>query len=232
MKDKLKILFGFLRGLRSKIVQTRVELDRSDIDYWDRKFLTDGNINIEIPSFIETILEELIDHFYYEFRKYIELDNDDYWFLYIEIYPNENKLYFQGQHKVEKSESFSRKFQYVGMKREVQYGIDYLYSEYPDTAYFDFEINGRFGEGDSFDFEVDNRRKKITEELDQRLWDIGYGLMVTITGDRYWNEGPGAELSCRIWGDDIIVKGNIKKEEYEDSGMNLEITLDNIEDFK
>jgi hypothetical protein len=55
MKDKLKILFGFLRGLRSKIVQTRVELDRSNIDYWDRKFLTDGNIFASL-WFFETLI--------------------------------------------------------------------------------------------------------------------------------------------------------------------------------
>ena len=64
-------------------------------------------------------------------------------------------------------------------------------------------------------------------EIDEILWLIGNDIMKKIHG-RYWNEGPGGSLDCRLWGSTIITKGVILTEEYEDSGMYLEINLDDF----
>lgn len=230
MKEKLKILFGVLRGIGYEKLETHMAMDRYYIEDWDHKFSVGNQIEFKIPSFVEKILGELINYFYNDFREYIDLEVDEWWYLYIDIYPKENKLVFQGSHKIEISNDFERRFNYVGIDKEVQDGIDYLYSEYPDTSHFDFEMYGRWGDGEVYEFKVDNRITKITADLDEKLWQIGNGLM-KIIGGRYWNDEAGANLDCRIWGDDILAKGYIKQQEYEDSGMYFKVTLDNIENF-
>lgn len=231
MKNKLRLLFGVLRGFGYEKLETLIIMDRDNIEDWRGKFSVGGVNDFNIPSFIEKILKELIDSLWYEFRKYIDLDIDEYWTLYIDIYPKENRLVFSGTHKEETMDDFQRTFTYSELKKETQEGIDYLYSEYSDTAKFDFEMYGRWGDGDVYKFEVDGRITKITGKLDDVLWSIGNGLISKITGSRYWNDDAGADLDCRIWGDDIITSGAIKKHEYVDSGINLEITPDNVENF-
>lgn len=230
MKEKLKILFGVLRGTGYEMIETRMAMDRYYIEDWNHKFSVGNQIEFEIPSFVEKILGELINYLYSDFRKYLDLEIDEWWYLYIDIYPKENRLVFQGSHKVEFLNDFEKRFNYDEMNKEVQDNIDYLYSEYSDTAHFDFEMYGRWGDGEVYKFKVDNRNIKITAELDEKLWQIGNSIMKEIDGT-WWNDEAGADLDCRIWGDDILAKGYIKRQEYEDSGMYFEVTLDNIENF-
>ena len=69
----------------------------------------------------------------------------------------------------------------------------------------------------------------MTREIDETIWQIANELLTKKLG-RYWYDGPGADFSIVIWGDDILIDGYTKEEEYEDSGVNLEVTLDNIEE--
>jgi hypothetical protein len=229
MKEKLKMLFAVLRSFGFEKLETRIGMDRDYIEDWDRKLSVGNEKEFKIPSFIEKIIEYLIKTYYSEMDE-IDLDIDEWWYLYIDFYPKENKLVFQGSHKVENSESFSKIFDWKDFDEEIKNKIHLLDNEYPDTEKFDFEMFGRWDDGEVYEFEVDGRKKSITAEIDEILWLIGNDIMEKIHG-RYWNEGPGGSLDCRLWGSTIITKGVILTEEYEDSGMYFEVTLDNIENF-
>ncbi len=45
---------------------------------------------------------------------------------------------------------------------------------------------------------------------------------------RWWNDEAGANFSITIWGDDIFVRGNTFIQEYEDTGMKIKVTPDNV----
>ncbi len=85
--------------------------------------------------------------------------------------------------------------------------------------------------GEIYNFYVDGNSKKITSDIDNSLWTIANQLLKKKLGT-WWNDGPGANFSVTIWGDDIFIDGFWKEHEYQDSGVNLKVTLNNIEEFE
>jgi hypothetical protein len=227
MKNNLKYLFAFLRSFKSDVIQTTILMDRNYIEEWDENFQTSNGKNVKLIKPIIEIIEELIEIYYDEIRGYLNFDYDEYWHLSVNIYPNEQKIQFTASCKEETASSFERDYEYTGLDEERQGNIDYLYSEFPDTAKIQFDAYGRWGDGQIYEFYVDGRQKKITSDYDDALWNIANYFMTKINGN-WWNAEAGADFSITIWGDDIFVRGNTFTEEYQDTGMLIEVTLDNI----
>ena len=228
MKNKLKILFAYFRSI-SQSVQTSILLDRDTIEEWDGKFSTSEGNYFSTTSSIEKIIEELIEIYYGDFRSYLDFDIDEYWYLYIDINPKEKILTFTASGKEETEDPFRKDYEYTDLDEERQGNIDYLYSEFADTAKIQFDGYGRWGEGEIYEFYVDGKQKKITSDYDDALWNIANYFMTKLNG-RWWNDEGGANFSITIWGDDIFVRGNTFIQEYEDTGMRIKVTPDNVEE--
>jgi len=230
IEQKLKLLFGYFMGFKTVSAKTTILLDRSYIEDWDGKFVLSSSKVITPVSSIEKIIEELIEIYYSEFRRYINFEYDDYWYLYITIYPKEKELIFEARCKEEEEEPFNEDYNYENLDEERQEIIDYLYSEFSDFAKINFSIWGRWGDGEVFGLNLNSKEKKINGELDDKLWNFGNYCMKKIRG-KFWNDEAGANVDITIWGDDIFVKGKFFKQDYEDTGMLIRVTPDNIFDI-
>ena len=228
MKQKLKLLFAYFRSFKTNSLQTVITLDRSNIEDWDGLFKTTEGKQIEPVGSIEKIIEELIEIYYYnKFLKYLNFDYDEYWNLSIDINPNEQKLLFTATCKEQTETPFEEDFEYRLLPLERQNNIDYLYSEFADGTKIDFKGWGRWGDGNITELDVEGRTLEVTGDVEITLWDITYYFMSEISS-KYWNDGPGGDFDITIWGDDIFVKGINYEQEYEDTGMNIEVTPDNV----
>ena len=112
MKQRLKLFFAFLRGLKGHLVDTSILIDMSSIEDWDDKFdITNEQRQtkrMKLPPNLQRFIEELIKNHMDDFYEYLDLTWDDYWYLYINIYPFENRIVFTSSHKVEERESFNK----------------------------------------------------------------------------------------------------------------------------
>jgi len=229
MKNKLKILFAYFRNL-SDSIHTNILLDREYIEDWDGgKFRTSDGNYFTPPESIIKIIEELIAIYYHEFKRYVNFEYDEYWYLYVTIEPKSKILIFNASSKEEISERFRREYEYQGLDEERRDIIDYLYSEFPDTAKINFEGYGRWGDGEVYELHVDGKQKNINGDLEDKFWNLAYYFMSKINGS-WWNDGPGGYFDITIWNDDIFVSGNFFEHEYQDTGMSIEVTPDNVEE--
>lgn len=226
MKQKLRILLAYFRGI-SDHVKTTILLDRSNIEDWDGKFQTIEGKYIRIVGSIENIIYELFQIYYDEIRGYLNFDVDEYWYLQINIYPKEKTLVFTASCKEETTNSFEINYEYSNLDDERQGNIDFLYSEFPDTAKIEFYGYGRWSDGEILHFYIDGRKVKITEDYDDVLWGIANYFMTKINGN-WWNDEAGSDFHIIIWGDDVFVDGENYTLEYEDTGMKIKVTPDNV----
>jgi hypothetical protein len=228
MKQKLKLLFAFLRGLKGHLVDTSVLFDRTYIEDWDGTFdVTNEQRNTKrrsLPSHFEKFIEELIKNHMDDFYEYLDLTWDEYWYLYINIYPFENRIVFTSSCKIENRQSFNKIFSYRDLSKKNKETVLKFYEDDEDLAKIDFEFFGRWDDGAVYNLELDGSLVKINNNED--LWMIVNELMIEITGNKYWSAEAGAEGDIRIWGDTIFIKGFTKDQDYESTDMELEINLD------
>lgn len=232
MKQKLKILFAQFRGV-SQSLGTTILLDRYKIEDWNKSFVTNTGNYFSMTTSIENILEELIELYYPIIVEYLDFDIDEYWYLEINIFPEKKTLIFTASCKEEVYIPFSKDYEYIQLDDERKILVDTLYSEFSDNTKIEFQGYGRYGDGETFNIEVNNRPISKTYELDDALWSLVNYFMTKINGN-WWNDGPGANYNITIWGDDIFVKGHEITEEFNDTGMVIRVTpdnlLDNVED--
>jgi hypothetical protein len=226
MKNKLKMLFAYFRGLKDKNVHTHLSLDREDIEDWDRKFYVNGKYITPAGSIIK-IIEELIELYYDEFYRYNDYDIDTYWYLEIHIYPFENRLVFTSECKVEKATRNKKRYDFKDLTQENKNFVNKVYEENEGLTKFQIEFTGRWDDGEIHRVYFDNRRHNFDD--DDGFWGLVVDLMLTAEG-RWWNEGPGAEGDLVVW-DSVMFLDYVKyEEEYEDTGMNIEVTPDNVKE--
>jgi hypothetical protein len=229
MKQKLKILFAYFRSI-SQSVQTTILLDRDRIEEWDGRFITSEFSYISTTDSIEKIIEELVYIYFSDFRRYLDFDIDEYWYLQININPKEKTLTFTSSCKEEEEEEFRKDYDYTDLDSERQGNIDYLYSEFPDTVKIEFEGYGRWSDGEITGLYVDGKIKKITGDYDDALWNLGNYFMTKLNGS-WWNDEAGAKFDITIWTDDIFVRGNTFNQDYKDTGMRIKVTPDNVKEM-
>ncbi len=233
MKQRLKLFFAFLRGLKGHLVDTSITMDRSYIEDWDGRFdVTNEQRNTKrrsLPSHFEKFIEELIKNHMDDFYEYLDLTWDEYWYLNIEIRPFENRIVFTSSHKTEIRESFNKIFNYGDLSQKNKETILQFYEDDEDLAKIEYEFVGRWDDGQVYSLELDGILTRINNQMDEDLWMIVNELMKTITGNNYWNSDAGAEGHVTIWGDTIFFKGVTKDQDYESTDMEFEINLDTYE---
>ena len=230
MKQRLKLFFAFLRGLKGHLVDTSITMDMSSIEDWDDKFdITNEQRQtkrMKLPPNLQRFIEELIKNHTDDFYEYLDLTWDEYWYLNIEIRPFENRIVFTSSHKTETRESFNKIFNYGDLSQKNKETILQFYEDDEDLAKIEYEFVGRWDDGQVWGLELDGILTRISNQMDENLWMIVNELMKTTTGNTYWNIEAGAEGHVTIWGDTIFIKGVTKDQDYEPTDMKLEINLD------
>jgi hypothetical protein len=228
MKNKLKMLFAYFRALKDKNVHTHITFDRSHIEDWDEKFQV-NNKRIKPTGSIIKIIEELIELYYDDFLRYNDYSVDEYWYLEIHIKPFENKLIFTSECKVEKTTRNKKQYDFKDLRQENKDFINKVYEENEGLTKFEIEFTGRWDDGEIDSVYFDNRRHNFDDD-DDGFWGLVVDLMHKAEGGPYWNEGPGAEGDLVVW-DSVMFLDYVKyEEEYEDTGMRIEVTPDNVKE--
>lgn len=226
MKNKLKMLFAYFRAFKDKNVHTHLTLDRDYIEDWGERFQVNNKYIIPAGSIIK-IIEELIKLYYDEFYRYNDYDVDEYWYLEIHIYPFENRLVFTSECKVEKATRNKKRYVFKDLTQENKNFVNKVYEENEGLSKFQIEFTGRWDDGEINRVYFDGRRHDF--DNDDGFWGLVVDLMHKAEG-RWWNEGPGAEGDLVVW-DSVMFLDYVKyEEEYEDTGMEIEITPDNVKD--
>lgn len=230
MKQRLKLFFAFLRGIKGNLVDTSITMDRTHIEDWGGSFdVTNEKRQTKrllLPSHFEKFVDELIKNHMDDFYNYLDLDIDEYWYLNIEIHPFENKIIFTSSCKVENRERFKYDTYYGDMSKESKERILSFYEDNEDLVKFEFDFYGRWDDGHIYGLELDGQLIRTTDQMDEDLWMITNELMQIITNTQYWNMDAGAEGNIIVWGDSIFVKGFTRDQDYEPTNMRLEINLD------
>ena len=181
---------------------------------------------MKLPPNLQRFIEELIKNHMDDFYEYLDLTWDDYWYLYVNIYPFENRIVFTSSHKTEIRESFNKIFNYGDLSQKNKETILQFYEDDEDLAKIEYEFVGRWDDGQIYSLELDGILTRIDNQMDENLWMIVNELMKIITGNNYWNTDAGAEGHVTIWGDTIFFKGVTKDQDYESTDMEFEINLD------
>jgi hypothetical protein len=227
MKNKLKMLFAYFRALKDKNVHTHLALDREDIEDWSRKFYVNGKYITPAGSIIK-IIEELIELYYDEFDRYNDYDIDTYWYLEINIYPFENRLVFTSECKVEKAKRNKEQYDFIDLTQENKNFVNKIYDENEGLTKFKIEFTGRWDDGEINRVYFDNKRHHFDD--DDGFWGLVVDLMHKAEGGPYWNEGPGAEGDLLVWDSVMFLDYTSFYEEYEDTGMRIGVTPDNVKE--
>lgn len=232
MKNKLRLLFGYLRGFGNQKLTTNIEFEGSYIEYWDQIYrLAEDDKEIELSSSINDILKEIIINNINKFDSYIDYDYDNYWHLFVNIYPFKNEIVFRSEHK--QMSQVSKEFEYTinDLNQNYQQKIQDIRNGYaPETGgdevnKISFEFKTAWDDFKLFDFEFDNQLLRVNNY--ETYWLICNDLITRSEGT-YWYDGPPFDGSILIWDDYIYVKYNSSFEDYVDTGMNLKIKLDAI----
>ena len=76
MKQRLKLFFAFLRGLKGHLVDTSITMDMSSIEDWDDKFdITNEQRQtkrMKLPPNLQRFIEELIKNHMDDFYEYLD----------------------------------------------------------------------------------------------------------------------------------------------------------------
>jgi hypothetical protein len=236
MEEKLKILFGFFRGLKTEEITTYMNYIYDGLEQWDHIFTTKKGKGFKSPKIIEEILEEVISSMMRKFHRFNNYDEDDFWTLYITIYPWKNKIKFKSECKYlyENSYKYNIDLTTPGLPTENKLSQETLdainmtfengdlWKETETVAYeFDAEWRGL----DIKDFEEDDT--PVTLRLEP--WAILLDKIMKERVDSFWKDERGAAGKITIQRNNSIqLDFNVRSEDYDMTDMNIIITLDDF----
>lgn len=240
MKQKVRILLAYFRGLGVDRLNTYIDFEYNSINDWNETFEDLRGDEVKPPSSIIRIIEDLIVYKMKEFHKYNDYEWDEYWTLFINIYPKENRINFQSECRIQSEEAY--KFEYnLESSEEMSRSGDEptlpqnildeinktLEIEIDDedtlvTFYFD----GSYDEIYVEDVRVDNDRYEVRKHPWVDLLD----RIMRFAVDRWWNEGPGNSGTVKIVrNESLVINGVFKSQDYEMTDMNINVTPDSFE---
>ena len=236
-KNKLKYLFGYFKALGANEAQTSMQIDWNSIDDWNEDFDLykdkDGRTftkNIEPIRPIIQIIEELISENMRDIQYMTNLEWDEYFTLYISIFPKENRLVFETSSKVKiwDEESLDLKLSDLNDKnynfiKNIQNGENPI-SDGEKVTKIDYNFNGYYDHFDVYDLELDGELSYIDTEISESFWGVVDDIISNKYG-KYWTEEDSVEGDIRIWGDDIFMKFNYGYQDWQDSESKIEIKI-------
>ena len=240
MKQKVRILLAYFRGFGVDRFNTYINFDYNSISDWNEIFEDPRGNEVKPPSSIIQILEDLIDYKMEDFHKQNDYDWDEYWTLFVNIYPKENRINFQSECKIQHEEGYEFEFDLqssVEMSRsgdkptlpqnildEVNKTLEIEIDDEDNLVTFHFD--GSYDEIYVEDVRVDNDRYEVRKHPWVDLLD----KIMRFAVDRWWNEGPGNSGKVKIVRNvNMVISGDYKSQDYEYTDMNINVTPDSFE---
>jgi len=222
MKNKLRILFKYLKGMGIDKTTFRVELDNGRIEWFEL------NIEDNVSSTIENIVEEIIEVYgdkLYELGPGTLDSSDDYFSVDGEILPNEGKFIFTEinyrGYGTEDSGTYYDKDDYEE--------DDSMYDTFIEVGKFLDEIKatsatvGYSGGGDNGavdnNYESENGSGMVPNDIE----NICYDLLSEYGG---WEINEGSQGNIVFTKDEIEVNHEWNTQEDYNEEINIVITLD------
>jgi hypothetical protein len=241
MKQKVRILLAYFRGFGVDRLNTYINFDYNSISDWSEIFEDPRGNEVKPPSSIIQILENLIDYKMKDFHKHNEYDWDEYWTLFVNIYPKENRINFQSECKVQHEEGYEFEFDLQSSEEMARSGdkttlpqniLDEVNKVFNQEIYEEeneviFHFDGSYDEitVDSI-FEIDGDYQRKRPEPWVNLLD----KIMRFAVDRWWNEGPGNSGKVKIVrNESLVISGDYKSQDYEMTDMNINVTPDSFE---
>lgn len=236
-KNKLKYLFGYFKAFGANEAQTRMQIDWDSINDWTEDFdlykdkdgKTFTKSIVPIRSIIQ-IIEELISENMRDIHYMTNLEWDEYFTLYISIFPKENRLVFETSSKVKmwEKESLDLKLSDLRDKnydfiKNIQNGENPI-SGGEKVTKIDYSFDGYYDYYDVFDLELDDELLYMGTEISESFWDVVDNIISNRYG-KYWAEEDSVKGDIRIWGDDIFMKFNYGFQDWQDSESKIEIKI-------
>ena len=236
-KNKLKYLFGYFKALGANEAQTSMQIDWNSIDDWNEDFDLykdkDGKTftkNIEPIRPIIQIIEELISENMRDIQYMTNLEWDEYFTLYISIFPKENRLVFQTTSKVKMwdtkrldlklSDLDDRNYNFI---KNIQNGENPI-SGGEKVTIIDYGFDGYYDHFDVYDLELDNQLLYMDEETREKFWDVVDDIISAKYG-KYWSDEDTVKGEIRIWGNDIFLSYEYGFFDWQDSESKIEIKI-------
>ena len=240
MKQKVRILLAYFRGFGIDRFNTYINFDYNSISDWNEIFEDPRGNEVKPPSSIIQILEDLIDYKMEDFHKQNDYDWDEYWTLFVNIYPKENRINFQSECKIQHEEGYEFEFDLqssVEMSRsgdkptlpqnildEINKTLGSEIEEEDNLVTFYFD--GSYDEIYVEDIRVDNDRYEVRK----LPWASLLDKIMRFAVDRWWNEGPGNSGKVKIVRNvNMVISGDYKSQDYEYTDMNINVTPDSFE---
>lgn len=232
MKNKLKLLFAYFRAFKSNHCHTTIWFSYSNIEEWTQQFHI-GSDNqgfgkqIEPAGFIIDIIEEIIKNKIGEFERYNDYEVDDYWNLGIDIYPFENRMVFTSECKVLNEIRKEKQFKLNDLDDEKKEIINKIYEDNGWLTKIEISFYGAWDSGDIYSVYYDRKRVQFDDDIE--YLDLIHYFMQLSEG-RWWNQDWGCEGDLTIWLEDIFLYYIVRDTNYEETEMNIELNLENVED--
>lgn len=230
MRNKLKILFGYFRGL-GESVETYMNLEYSEIEDWQERFTTpDGKTEHEPPQSILDIVEEIVKKYVNKFHSKNDYTESDYWTLNITIYPYEKRINFQSECEVIIGHEY-RRSDFTNLVSTLQLNnLKFQYFEIKDQELEKF----KFGFSATWDeTEISERRMNdeiiIYDDFDDTLADLTDDIMRIVEG-AWWAQDPGAYGTITYSENQFYIHYWKREKDYERTELDFNITLDNIDE--
>lgn len=230
------MFFGYFRGFRVPLVETDINYGYSRIEDWNMEFdlITKEKIlynSIEPPILITDILENICDSLIDKFHSYNDYDEDDWWSLHVSIYPFENRINFKSECKFRKENLEELQVEFSDLPEDIQNKIIEIEEE-NDLTKLSFDFNGRYGEANITFLEYENKTIPLTHDLETLFYGVVNHFMTKNYGIPWDENDGGIRGSVVIWGDDIFIYANVGLLEWENTNMDINITLENIKDYE
>lgn len=241
MKQKVRILLAYFRGFGVDRLNTYIDFDYDRINDWNEIFEDLRGNEVKPPKSIIQIIEDLIDYKMKEFHKYNDYEWDEYWTLFINIYPKENRINFQSEcriqseeaykfeYNLESSEEMSRSGDEPTLPQNILDEVNKIFNKeiYEEENEVIFDFDGSYDEiivDSTFEIDGDYQRKRTNSWVD--LLD----KIMRWAVDRWWNEGPGNSGTVKIVrNESLVINGVFKSQDYEMTDMNINVTPDSFE---
>jgi hypothetical protein len=231
MRNKLKILFGYFRGLKVKSVETYINFIDLNIEDWNKKFTTSNEkIKHEPPQLILDIIKETIKENIDEIDSENYYGENDYWTLYVTIYPWENRINFKSECEyIHESEYRKSDFTNLVPTRQLD-NLKFQYFEIKDKELekFKFNFSGSW-EGTTISNKRMNGEIIIYDDFDDTLVDLTDDIMLVIE-DMWWAENEGTYGTIIYSENQFYIHYWKKEKDYEMTELDFNITLENNEE--
>ena len=222
MKNKLRILFKYLKGMGIDNITFRVDLDHGIIEWFELNI--EDNVSNAIENIIQEIIEEYQDKLYELGPGSLDSSND-YFSVDGEILPNEGKFIFtnidyQG-YDTETSGTYYDKDNYEE--------DDSMYDTFIEVGKFLDEIRatsvtvGYNGSGDSGSVDRNYESEIGSGMIPNDIENICYSLLEEYGG---WEINEGSQGNIVFTKDEIEVNHEWNTQEDYNEEINIVVTLD------